>query len=375
MATALTERDISRIEECHPILQKLWYACASDTACPPFTIIDGARTVEEQKAYVARGTSKTMRSRHIPAKNGWSHAIDVAPVIDGELTWDWKYYHKLEPHVQRIAKTLNIEALEWGGDWKSFKDGPHWQLSWAAFSGNTEYADNIEPDFEIQRIERELHSDPKPREGVGNFRYSIPLVLKHEGGFVNDPDDVGGATNKGITLTTFRKYVKPKATIDDLRKLTDEQAIDVYKQHYWDACRCDMLPAGVDHAVFDFAVNSGTGRAKEFLQSVVDTPVDRRIGPATLKAVNAMAPAKLVDVLCNKRSVYIKDRVVSGKLHKKFEKGILLRIERVRKEALDMAESPPFVKPPIQTKEPAPPAKSVFIILFELLGKLFGKRG
>lgn len=374
MATTLTKLDISRIEECHPILQKLWYACAKDPDCPPFIIVDGARTIAEQKRNVARGASKTMRSRHLPAKNGWSHATDIAPLVNGKLTWDWKYYHKLTPHIWRIAKELGIEGLEWGGNWKSFKDGPHWQLSWRMFSGNVEYADNVEPDDEIKRIERELNIAPKQRESVGNFRRSIPLVLKHEGGFVNDPKDVGGATNKGITLTTFRKYIKPKGSVNDLRKITDEQAIDVYKQYYWDACRCDMLPTGVDHAVFDFAVNSGNNRSKEFLQSIVGTTVDRRIGPATLKAVNAMAPAKLVEAICDERAEYIHKRVKSGKLHSKFEKGILVRIERVRKEALDMVEKPIVVESE-KPKVSAPPAKGFFAVLFEILGKLLGKKG
>lgn len=369
MTTKLTSRDIKYIEECHPILQQLFYAAAKSKDCPPFRVLDGKRTLAEQKKLVAKGSSTTMRSRHLPAKNGWSHAIDVAPLVKGKISWKWKYYYPLEKAIKKIANELGLKGLEWGGDWKNFKDGPHWQLSWRLFSGKTEYADHIEPDSEIVAIEQKLNTKPKPREGVGNFRVSIPLVLDHEGGFNNDPDDVGGATNKGITLKTYRQYIDPKGTVQSLKNMTTEQAVDVYKQQYWDKCRCDMLPLGVDHAVFDFAVNSGPIRAKTFLQSVVATPVDGKIGPATLNAVNAMSSVHVINGLCAERIEYIKERVKTGKLHEKFEDGIIKRIERVRKEALAMLEKEPKEQEKVST---APPGKSVFGLLFNLLRSLFG---
>lgn len=76
----------------------------------------------------------------------------------------------------------------------------------------------------------------------------IPRILKHEGGYVNHPNDPGGPTNKGITLATFRRYLKRNGTIDDLKALTTEQATAVYKAQYWDAVSADLLPVGVDYA-------------------------------------------------------------------------------------------------------------------------------
>src|SRR5690554_5603848 len=112
-----------------------------------------------------------------------------------------------------------------------------------------------------------------------NFREALPLVLKHEGGFVNHPSDPGGATNKGITIENYRRYVKKNGTVADLKAITDEEVAKVYKLFYWDAVKGDDLPGGVDYAVFDFAVNGGPGRAIKFLQRIAGVTQDGAIGP------------------------------------------------------------------------------------------------
>ena len=134
-----------------------------------------------------------------------------------------------------------------------------------------------------------------------NFRRALSLVLKHEGGWADHPKDPGGATMKGVTLASFRKYVKPNGTKTDLRNITDDQLATVYRRHYWDAVSGAELPDGVDYAVFDFAVNSGPSRAAKYLQKVAGTPQDGRIGPATLKAVRAKMRATVIHELCDDR--------------------------------------------------------------------------
>ena len=167
-----------------------------------------------------------------------------------------------------------------------------------------------------------------------NFPASLKLVLKSEGGYVNNPKDPGGATNKGVTLATFRRYVKPAGTIKDLKALTDDQAGIVYRRQYWDAVVGAELPNGVDYAVFDFAVNSGPGRAARFLQQVVRVnAVDGRVGPATLKATRAMTPADVVNALCDARLAYLK-RLPTWPT---FGKGWAARIKGVRAASLKMA--------------------------------------
>ncbi|SFZ81707.1 peptidoglycan L-alanyl-D-glutamate endopeptidase CwlK [Devosia enhydra] len=98
-----------------------------------FTVIEGVRTLARQKQLKASGASTTLNSRHIPAANGYAHAVDIAPFV-GEIRWDWPLYHLLARAVKEAAKLEGV-PIEWGGDWKSFKDGPHWQLPWAQYPG------------------------------------------------------------------------------------------------------------------------------------------------------------------------------------------------------------------------------------------------
>jgi lysozyme family protein len=169
----------------------------------------------------------------------------------------------------------------------------------------------------------------------------IPLILKHEGGFVNHPSDPGGATNKGITIGTFRRFIKPKGTIADLKALTTEQAVVVYKRNYWDVVLADLLPMGVDYTVADFAVNSGPARAAKVLQKVVGATQDGQIGPATIKAVNAM-PAKDVIRQVNANRLAFMKSIRGGKLWVTFGKGWQRRVDEVLAHSLrDAGQSKP----------------------------------
>src|SRR5690606_3666406 len=82
-----------------------------------------------------------------------------------------------------------------------------------------------------------------------NFSRALSAVLKHEGGYVDHPRDPGGATNKGITIGTFRKWVKKNGTKADLRAISDADVAKVYRKHYWNKVRADELPDGIDYAV------------------------------------------------------------------------------------------------------------------------------
>lgn len=94
-----------------------------------FTVLEGLRTLERQKELFATGKSKTMRSRHLTG-----HAVDLAPWVNNAISWDWEQYHKLAPAVKQAALDVGV-PIEWGGDWTTFKDGPHWQLPWASYPG------------------------------------------------------------------------------------------------------------------------------------------------------------------------------------------------------------------------------------------------
>ena len=123
MTIVLGARSLSRLEGVHPDLVRVVKRSAvlSDL---DFTVLEGLRTVERQKQLVAQGASKTMNSRHITG-----HAVDLAPMIAGEVRWDWPLYHKLAKIVKSAAADEKV-PLQWGGDWRAFKDGPHWELPW-----------------------------------------------------------------------------------------------------------------------------------------------------------------------------------------------------------------------------------------------------
>ncbi|MDN2582991.1 glycoside hydrolase family 108 protein [Aquibium sp. ELW1220] len=173
-----------------------------------------------------------------------------------------------------------------------------------------------------------------------NFQRALSRVLKHEGGYVDHPKDPGGATNKGVTIATFRRYVKPNGTKADLRAITGEQVATVYYKHYWAAVHANELPAGVDYAVFDLAVNSGPSRAARFLQRVVGATEDGRIGPATLAAVRKADPTELIARLCDARLVWLK----TLKTWPTFGKGWERRVTEVRHDAILDAADDTFEK-------------------------------
>lgn len=158
----------------------------------------------------------------------------------------------------------------------------------------------------------------------------IPRILKHEGGFVDHPSDPGGATNMGVTIATFRRYVKPNGTVADLKRLTVEQATIVFKRQYWDKVSADLLPVGVDYAVADYAVNSGPARAARHLQEVVGATQDGKVGPQTIAAVKAMDPQEVVNRLCDRRMAFLRGLRTWGT----FGKGWSRRVASVRRMAV-----------------------------------------
>ena len=116
-------RSLSRLKGVHPDLRKVMDR-AIITTDVDFTILEGLRSVERQRKLLASGATRTLRSRHLTG-----HAVDIAPLVDGKVSWDWPIYHRLAPTIKKAAQDVGVK-IEWGGDWRSFKDGPHWQLPW-----------------------------------------------------------------------------------------------------------------------------------------------------------------------------------------------------------------------------------------------------
>ncbi len=167
-----------------------------------------------------------------------------------------------------------------------------------------------------------------------NFDSALEHVLVHEGGWANHPKDPGGATMKGVTLATFRRHFGQKMTKKDLRNISDTQLKKIYKAGYWSKCKCDELPAGVDYAVFDAAVNSGPGRSAKWLQGAVGAKQDGGIGPKTLERVKQHNPIQVSDDMCDRRLAFLQ----SLSTWSTFGGGWGRRVDGVRITARAMAE-------------------------------------
>jgi peptidoglycan L-alanyl-D-glutamate endopeptidase CwlK len=121
MTFALGQRSKDKLSGVHPDLVKVIEEAIKESPLD-FSVTEGLRTRERQKALFDAGKSQTMNSRHMTGK-----AVDIAVIKDGEVTWDFKHYQTVADHIKKTAKELGIDIV-WGGDWQSFKDGPHFEL-------------------------------------------------------------------------------------------------------------------------------------------------------------------------------------------------------------------------------------------------------
>ena len=165
-----------------------------------------------------------------------------------------------------------------------------------------------------------------------NFDKCFEMLLKHEGGFVNHPEDPAGATNLGVTKGTMQQYLGRHVSMGEMKALTPEDVKPIYKKLYADKVRFDDLPSGLDWAVLDWAVNSGTGRAAKALQKLVGAKQDGAIGPKTLQAVMNYDPAELIDKLHDTRQKFYENL----SHFKTFGKGWTRRNEETREQARAM---------------------------------------
>ena len=116
---ALSERDITRLKGVHPHLIRV---VARAAGMAEFFVIEGVRTIEKQRLYIASGASHTIDSKHLTGR-----AVDLACMLGGELCWKWPLYHRLNEVMQRCAALEGVR-ITWGGDWPRLKDGVHFEL-------------------------------------------------------------------------------------------------------------------------------------------------------------------------------------------------------------------------------------------------------
>ena len=122
----LSQKSLDRLTGVHPHLVEI-VKRAADLDTIDFAVLEGVRSTLRQAELVAAGASRTLKSRHLTG-----HAVDLGAIVAGTLRWDWPLYHKLNTVMQQAAKDQGIR-IEWGGHWKSFPDGPHFQLPWETY--------------------------------------------------------------------------------------------------------------------------------------------------------------------------------------------------------------------------------------------------
>lgn len=170
--------------------------------------------------------------------------------------------------------------------------------------------------------------------GTDRFLRALPLILRHEGGHVEHPDDPGGATNHGVTRATYdawrRRLGEPVRPVIDI---TPEEVADIFRAGYWDAVRGDDLPDGVAYAVADAAIMSGPARAAKWLQRAAGVPEDGIVGPQTLTAVAALSAPQVIRSVCASRLAFCR-RLQHWRT---FGRGWTARVDAVERQALAWA--------------------------------------
>lgn len=154
----------------------------------------------------------------------------------------------------------------------------------------------------------------------------IPKILRWEGGFVNDPDDAGGATNKGVTLATFRKFYGADATVAQLKKITDEQWLHIFKVGYWNKFKADdITDQSVANMCVDWLYNSGIAAIKR-VQKIVGVVDDGIVGPKTIAAINAKEAQPLFYQIRAARIAFVETIARNKPSQRKFLQGWKNRI-------------------------------------------------
>ena len=162
-----------------------------------------------------------------------------------------------------------------------------------------------------------------------NFDKCLEMLLHHEGGYVWHEEDPGGETNLGVTKKVYQDWGGTKDMID----LTVEDVAPIYKKNYWDRCKCDELGSGLDWAVFDWAVNSGTRRVSKALQKACGAERDGVIGNKTL----ALANGQNVKYMIEEIGVIRQSFYESLRTFKTFGRGWTRRNKETTEQALSMA--------------------------------------
>lgn len=159
----------------------------------------------------------------------------------------------------------------------------------------------------------------------------IPFILSWEGGYVNDPNDRGGATNKGVTIAIFRTIFGASKTVEDLKNMTDEQWLTVFRSHYfWGAWDADKIKdQNLANILVDWVWASGNSGIK-IPQQLLGVEADGNVGDITMNALNNADPKKLFTDIWNRRVVFLKRICAKRPANCGFMKGWMRRLNGIQ---------------------------------------------
>lgn len=193
MSVTLTKASLARLDGVHPHLVSVIKA-AAETSAVQFQVTCGVRSLAAQRKLVRDGYSRTLKSRHIPAPNGLSHAVDLVVMQAGKPVWAPAAYHRLADVIKTAARSVGV-TVEWGGDWGSFFDGPHFQLPWSNYPGVASVADAAPP----QPTGKELATLVPGSRGSAVMDLQRDLNSAFPGGLQLTVDgDYGPATRRAV---------------------------------------------------------------------------------------------------------------------------------------------------------------------------------
>jgi lysozyme family protein len=169
---------------------------------------------------------------------------------------------------------------------------------------------------------------------MANAKLLQPFILRWEGGFVNDPLDRGGATNKGITIGTFRRFYGKEASVEQLKQITDDQWLRIFKEGYWNPWKADQIKnQSIANIVVDWAWASGPVTAIKQVQRILGVVDDGVVGPKTLAAINSADQQTLFAKIHAARLKFVENIVQKNPTQVRFLKGWKNRINAIKFEA------------------------------------------
>ena len=176
---------------------------------------------------------------------------------------------------------------------------------------------------------------------MDGFAQSLPFVLRWEGGFVDDPDDPGGRTNKGVTQAVYKAWREHEGLPPrDVARIEDAEVAAIYERNYWRPAQAGTLLRKLDLVQFDTAVNMGVGRAVRILQTTLGCKVDGAFGPDTAAAAAGCDPLAATRRFCDVREGIYRGIVANRPVMAKFLRGWLNRLNDLRQEALGTRRGP-----------------------------------